>query len=65
MIFRIPGDTEFGFRGEQIPAPLTWCQLLQLGGCYAVDVRVIWLLCRDTVVEIGRVDNVPVVCEFS
>ena len=64
VIFRIPGDSEFGFRGEQIPAPsnlisaITARRMLRRG-CHGYLALV-----RDTAVDRGKVDDVPIACEF-
>ena len=64
MIFRIPNDEEFRFRGDKTPMPqnlistITARKMLRRG-CQSYLVVV-----RNVEADRGAVEKVPVVCEF-
>ena len=64
MIFRILGDLEFGFRGEQIPAPSNLISAITARRMLRRGCQGYLALVRDTAVDRGKVDDVPIACEF-
>ena len=64
VIFRIPGDSEFGFRGEQIPAPSNLISAITARRMLRQGCQGYLALVRDTAVDRGKVDDVPIACEF-
>ena len=64
VIFRILGDSEFGFRGERIPAPSNLISAITARRMLRRGCQGYLALVRDTAVDIGKVDDVPIVCEF-
>ena len=64
VIFRIPGDSEFGFRGEQIPAPSNLISAITARRMLRRGCQGYLALVRDTVADRGKVDDVPIACEF-
>ena len=64
VIFRIPRDSEFGFRGEQIPAPSNLILAITARWMLRRGCQGYLALVRDTAVDRGKVDDVPIACEF-
>ena len=64
VIFRIPGDSEFGFRGEQIPAPSNLISAITARRMLRRGCQGYLALMRDTAADRGKVDDVPIACEF-
>ena len=64
VIFRIPGDSEFGFRGEQIPAPSNLILVITDRRMLCQGCQGYLALVRDTAADRGNIDDVPISCEF-
>ena len=65
MIFRIPNDEEFQFRGDKSSMPQNIISAITDRKMLRRGCRGYLAVVRDTKVETGAVKNVPVVCEFS
>ena len=65
VIFRIPNDDEFRFRGDKSSMPQNIISAITARKMLKRGCKGYLVVVRDTKVETRIVQNVPVVCEFS
>ena len=65
MIFRIPNDEEFRFRGDKSSMPQNLISAITARKILRRECQGYLAMVRDTKVDKGVVEKLPVVCEFS
>ena len=65
VIFRIPGDDEFRFRGDKSSMPQNLISVITASKMLRRGCQGYLAVVRDVQVDKGSVDRVPVVCEFQ
>ena len=64
MIFRIPNDDEFRFRGDKASMPQNLISAITARKILKRGCQSYLAMVRNVEVDKGAVDRVPVVCEF-